>query len=204
MMSPLLDHLVRRVVRNRGAVVADATAAVRRQVTGRVLRKRVERQARGAVGLGPAGVPGIGIAVAGRCRPRRRDRAGMHPRVQHTVAVAVVVGHVAVELHGAVVDAPAPPSPYPSPRRAAPGRVNVSCSSVARLVAPRRRSVVWLPVVVSVTSEPLANQRASAIWRAQRARPGQAVLVVEVAGAEQDVLAVLRTRGSAAGCRRSP
>ena len=38
-----------------------------------------------------------------------------------------------------------------------------SCSSVARLVLLNRRSVVWLVAVVSVTNDPFASQRASAI-----------------------------------------
>jgi hypothetical protein len=49
----------------------------------------------------------------------------------------------------------------PTTRRAVP--VNDNCSSIPRLVAPSRRSVVWLFALVSVTSDPFANQRASAI-----------------------------------------
>ena len=52
--------------------------------------------------------------------------------------------------------------------------------------------MVWLPEVVSVTIEPSASQRASVTVCAERSRPGQIGLVVEIAAAEQDVLAVSR------------
>ena len=77
---------------------------MRGEITGGVLRERIERQAGGAVGLASAGIPRIGISIAvgvHRCRAIQRERVD---RVEHAIAVAVVIGHVAHELNGAVVD----------------------------------------------------------------------------------------------------